>query len=397
MKIALLYPDDFSFWLFRQKLLSTLVAEGHDVVIICRDTGYVNELIKLGVRHVEAPFERFMSAKGDLKLFWSLLKIFKNEAPDIIHNFTIKPNVYGSIAGWIIGCKTILNSVTGLGFIGDTSESPQTFKQRLGKTLYYFASMIATRTWFQNPDDINFFVINNLIKPNKCILIKSSGINLQEWNPADVSQNSIQDIRNELKISSDDIFIVMVSRVLKSKGVFDYVDAARIVKRQERRAKFILVGNQEDRGNDAISTQILESWNDENIIRWIGQRSDIKQILAASDISVLPSYYPEGVPRSLLEAMAMRKPIITTTAPGCKEVVQEGVNGLLVPPKNAQALADAIIRLCQNQALRSNMGVESRKKAHAEFDEAIVVSRLISELYLFKPSAQGIDKESVRA
>ena len=201
-----------------------------------------------------------------------------------------------------------------------------------------------------------------------------------------IPDDKLQRIRDDLGLRPENVTVVMVSRALRAKGVFEFLDAADQLKLRFPEARFVLAGGTEEASHNGLKAEILErkmSKEGSNFI-WLGHRHDIPLLLAASDICVLPSFYREGVPRNLLEAMAMAKPIVTTDSVGCRETVEDGWNGYIIPIKNSRALADAIEKLCLNYGLRKRMGQNSRFKAEREFDEIMIVDRLLKALYLFE-------------
>ena len=391
VKIALVYPDDFSIWLFRKGLIRSLIRRGHDVYTIAADTGYVKQLEDLGVKHLTIPMERFISPLKDIRVFLQLLKIFRNEHFDIIHNFTVKPNIYGAFAGALNACPLILNSVTGLGYLYREpweKKIKTRFLKSVIRFLYRYASGFAHRTWFQNSDDAEYFIEKRLISPDKTVVIRSSGINLSEWFGDD--QDKTKGLKGELGFKQDDILVVMISRALKSKGVLELMEASRQLASRYPKVKFLLVGGAEEDLNLGVPSIQLKKEALDGHFYWLGHRKDIREILMVSDICVLPSYYREGVPRCLLEAMAMQKPIITTDSVGCREVIEDCVNGYMIPVRDASALAKALDKLILNEALRHYMGIASRKKVENEFDEQIIVDALLKNLYKIPQSDQFV-------
>lgn len=383
MKIVLVAPDDFSIWVFRRGLIEQLKKLGHEVYIISSIGRYASKLASLGVEHLPVNIERFISPINDCFVFLKLYKLFRSHKFDIVHNFTIKPNIYGSLAGKIAGVRNIFASVTGLGILfSDSFEGNAPFKilHAIAKGLYLLAARCCTRIWFQNSGDLDFFVAHRFITPEKAILIKGSGVNLKEFNRNAVDEGHIKTLKKLVGDDGSNLYVTMVTRILRNKGVLEFIRASEIVMEKYPKVKFLLVGGLENENPLAVSEEYLKKKKGDAFV-WLGFRDDIKEIQALSDISVSASYYPEGIPKSLLEAMAMGNPVIATNHVGCREVVEHGKNGYLIPIKDPVALGDSIENLINNPNKCKEFGEYSRKKAENEFDEKIVVNRIITELY----------------
>lgn len=383
MKIALVAPDDFSIWHFRKYLIKALKERGCNVYAISTAGEYVGLIESLGAVHIPVEMNRFMSPMKDLKFLMALYDIFRTEKFDIVHNFTIKPNIYSAIAARVAGIKKIIGSVTGLGFVySDNSELKLRRLRPVINKLYWLGFKLSDKVWFQNADDLAFFVSSHLIDKQKAVIIKGSGVNLQEYWLYSLDSNKIVELKKELGANALTKFVVMVvARVVWSKGVKEFIEASEILKEKYPFTKFILVGPIEKGSPLSVPQEYLREKEKSENFQWLGFRKDIKEILTLSDLVVLPSYYREGIPRSLLEAMALEKPIITTNSVGCKEVVEDGKNGYLIPIKDSKALADAIEVLINDDKKRADFGRYSRLKAEKEFDEKVVVDRIIKELY----------------
>jgi len=325
---------------------------------------------------------RFMDFRKDIKYLWSLYRIFLKHKFDFIHTFTIKPNVFGSIAGRFAGIRRIYALVEGLGF-GYSEESG--FKPWLSRQfflmLYRLASLSITKIWFINQDDKDLFEKKKIIKSSNAVFIRSIGVDLEEYSLQAVEPEVVKALRHELGEGRDNLlYVTMVARMIWSKGVKEFVEAANILSSRHPNARFLLVGEIQADSPQSVPEDYLKFMLPPNV-RWLNFRTDIPALLAASDIVVLPSYYREGVPRSLLEGMAMGKPLVTTDYPGCREVVKDGYNGYLVPIRDAKALAEAISHLLSDSELRAKMGYAGREWAEREFDEKYVVARVLHELY----------------
>lgn len=381
MKIALVYSDDFSIWHFRKGLIKALLEKDIEVYAISTAGKYVELIESLGAVHIPIKMDRFVNPIKDLKFLIALYNIFRVHKFDIVHNFTIKPNIYGAIAARLAGIKRVINSVTGLGYVfSDTPGLKLKVLRYIVKRLYWLSCKLSNNVWFQNNDDLTFFVKSNLISKTKAVLIKSSGVPLEEFTPDSFDRDKVAILKKELGIDDSTKFVTMVGRKIWSKGIKEFIEASKEVKKKYPSVKFLSIGEREEDNPSSVPESYLREEASKNF-QWLGFRKDIKEIFALSDIVVLPSYYNEGVPRGLLEAMAMGKPIITTDTVGCREVVEIDKNGYLVPVRKSKALADAIEALVNDGKKRIEFGRYSRLKVEREFDETIVVERIIKELY----------------
>ncbi|MBU1916973.1 glycosyltransferase family 4 protein [bacterium] len=383
IKIALIINEDFSMWHFRRGLLSALVKKGFDVYVITPTGPYVEKMESLGLTHIAIPMERFIGPLADLFLFIRLFFLFRKHRFDIVHTMTVKPNVFGVIAAKLAGIKKVVGLVSGTGFVfSETVNLRQKVLRALVCRLYRFANRFTTRVWFQNGEDLDIFVAHKLISRNKTLLIKSGGINIDEYSFETVSEDSLHKLREELNVKASSVVIMLISaRMIVSKGIKEFLEASKVLADKYPQAIFVLVGPLEPHSPEAIPQDVLESYDAPNVRLILTFRSDVKELVAVSDVMTLPSYYREGVPRVLLEALALNKPIVTTDNVGCREVVDDGKNGFIVPIKNHIALADAFSKLISDESLRREYGNYSRRRAENEFSEKEVVRRIITELY----------------
>ena len=380
MKISIISNTDFFIWKYREGLLKSLKGKGHDVFAISPEGDYVRLIESLGVVHIPIIVKsKGMNPLKDLKILLDLYKIFRREKFDLIHTFTIKPNIYGTIAGRLAGIPVIVCSVEGLGYV--FSEVQNHLKMAavkiIASLLYKIAFRYSSRVLFLNQDDSEYFVSGRLIDSGKTQIIKSCGVNLSEYSTSAVNSVTISGLKKELLVEGNKVVITMVSRLMWEKGVREFIEAAKILKGKYPEAFFLLVGGIDKENPSAISENYLREAEYNGYIKWLGHRDDVANILSISDIVTLPSYYREGVPKVILEAMAMGKPIVTTSNVGCKDTVEEGKNGFLVPVKDPVALAESIERLIKNKSMRINFGKHSRQLAEREFDENIVIDKTI--------------------
>jgi N,N'-diacetylbacillosaminyl-diphospho-undecaprenol alpha-1,3-N-acetylgalactosaminyltransferase len=255
--------------------------------------------------------------------------------------------------------------------------------------LYRLAGKITHRVWFLNPDDLTMFVNSGLTSPDKTLLTRGEGVNVKIFAPDQVDSGAVEKLRTELKIAPSTKVVIMVARMIWSKGVKEFIDAAEMVHKAGIPARFLLIGPIDPDSWDAVSETYLLSINSP-YLSYLGFRSDIRELMALADVVTLPSYYPEGVPLVLLQGMAMRKSIVTTDNVGCREVVEEGKNGFLVPVHDSQAFAAAVEKLLRDDQLRESFGRCSRAKAEEEFDESIVIDKVMAELYEIRPGDTNI-------
>lgn len=389
MKIAFIIPDDLSFLTFRKGLIVALIKLGHDVCLISTAGESVPKLEKLGARHIPANLDRFINPLSDIRLLIQFYRIFRKENFDIVHNFTIKPNTFGTIMAYLTGCKKIFNSVTGLGFMFyDPSE--KSFVSKILKTcikcLFQISSRLSDKTWFQNSDDANYFIENRIIKPEKVVMVKSGGINLDEWKLPEAK--AISDLKLKAGFQAEDILVVMVTRALHSKGIHEFLFAMEQLTGKYPKVKFVLAGGAEENLDRGVPASYLREKAANHPFFWLGHQKNVLNVFAISDIVVHPSYYREGVPRCLLEAMALKKPIVTTDSVGCRETVDDGVNGFLVPIKDGEGVTEKIEFLIKDPNLRHTMGVAGYEKTKREFDEKLIVSALLKDLYQFNDNTR---------
>jgi N,N'-diacetylbacillosaminyl-diphospho-undecaprenol alpha-1,3-N-acetylgalactosaminyltransferase len=377
LKVALVNNRDFTVWQFRRGLIRRLLSLGHEVVVITPTGPYVAELKGLGARHRAVCVEPYVDPVGDARFMAQLARVYRDEHVELAHHITIKPNVLGSFAARAAGVRRIVGLVAGLGdLFGARTGWPSVAVRESALVAYRAAFASNYRVWFQNPDDMDLFVRRRVLTREKAVLIRGSGIDLSEYSPDAVSTGQILELRRALGLEEGRPVVLLASRMNRSKGVVEFIEAA---KRVEVDAHFLLAGDAAW-GRDAIPVREIEAMQPANL-QWLGFRNDVRELLALADTVVLPSYYREGVPRVLLEALAMGKPLVTTDMPGCRETVEEGRNGYLVPARDVAELTASIDRLLRDPVRREAFGSYSRRKAQREFDERMVVDRVIQEVY----------------
>jgi N,N'-diacetylbacillosaminyl-diphospho-undecaprenol alpha-1,3-N-acetylgalactosaminyltransferase len=376
-RIAFVCPDDFSLWHFHRDLIAS-VAERHGHPFAFTPPGpFAHRFQEIGATHVPLTLYRFISPARDLRVIAEMATAFRRHRIDIVHNFTIKPNVYGALAGRLAGARRVVATAEGLGVVFGDEAGGLGSVARLARAMYGWGCRMSDRVWFVNSDDRDLFLRLGFVKQRQVFQTISAGVNSANFRPATPDER--RRARAALGLPEDKPVVTMaVARLIWSKGVQEYMTAASEVLASGTDAVFLLAGAVEEDSPDAVPREAVASARD---VRWIGFAEDVKALYAATDVLVLPSYYREGVPNVLLEAMSSGIPVITTDQVGCREVVEHGANGLLVPPRDAAALARAIATTLASgeQALR--MGREGRRRAVEEFEKSAVYDRVLTELY----------------
>lgn len=364
MKIIYFANTDWYLYNFRKNLADAMRASGHEVVILSPPGKYGELLEQEGFRWIQFPMSRRgINPLAELLTIRRLERIYATEKPDLVHHFTVKCVLYGSLAARRTGVKCVVNAITGLGYLFVGRDVLARLLHRLVLGLYRFA-LRGTKVIFQNPDDERLFQEAGLISREQSSLIRGSGIDVHQFSPLPESEASTP-------------LVVLPARMLWNKGVAEFVEAAHILRREGLAARFALVGVADAGNPDAIPYEKLSEWQKEGIVDWWGWQEDIRVTFAMAHIVCLPSYR-EGVPRVLIEAAACRRPLVTTDTPGCREIVKDGVNGLLVPPRDALALADALRQLISNPQLRQEMGARGRRIVEEEYSAEKVVAETLA-------------------
>jgi len=303
----------------------------------------------------------------ELRTFLALLGLYRRLRPDIVHHLTVKPNLYGGLAARLVGVPSVVYAITGLGqmFVAGQGvlRAVRPFVLMLMRLAFGHRN---ARVIVQNKSDRDFLVENGVAALGDTVLIQGSGVDLDLFHP-------------RLEPDGDPV-IILPSRLIWEKGIQEFVDAARLLQAEGVAARFVIVGNTHPSNPRAVPEDALRGWAERGIVEWWGRREDMAQVMAESHIVCLPSKYGEGVPKVLLEAAAAGRPVVATDTAGCREVVQDGVEGLLVPPADSHALAVALRQLLAAPDVRAAMGVAARTKAEAAYGiEAVVCATL--EIY----------------
>ena len=348
---------------FRAGLIRALVAAGHEVIAVAPDDKYAGSLSVLGCRFVPLHMENGgTNPVQDALLTWRFVRLFARERPDVYLGYTVKPNVYGSLAAHMMRIP-VINNIAGLGavFIKDG------WLVRLVRWLYRRALKRSVKVFFQNPDDRTLFIDGGMVRAEVSELLPGSGIDLNFFT----AQPKLVSERPNFRF-------LLIARMLRDKGVGEYVEAAKLLRQRWPLAEFCLLGFLDVQNPAAISRAEMDAWVAEGVVNYLGVSDDVRVQIAVADCVVLPSYR-EGTPRTLLEAAAMARPIISTDTVGCREVVDDGVNGYLCKVRDAGALAVKMERMLSlSPEQRSEMGKRGRAKMEVEFDEQIVIGKYLS-------------------
>jgi len=379
MRIAIVSAVDFVPWQFRSEFIATLIHNGHDVTVITRSGPYVERLKAIGANHYEIPASRFISFLTDFLYFFRLYFAFRRLKPDIVYTMTAKPNIIGPLVSKLARVPRTYSLYGGIGFFHSEGGNRRTrlFK-RFGRTLIFFGSKFADGIVFQNHEDRSSFLQAGAVTEDRSLVVNGSGVNLHEFSAETVDLEKIRRLREEFGVPESGVLVAMISRITENKGVLDYVEASRSFVDQEGRVRFIHVGSFEKGSLESVSPEQIRKTS---TFEQVGFRTDVRDILFAADIVVLPSFHREGVPNTLLEALAMRRPIVTTDNVGCREVVDDGVNGFLVPVRDSAALAAAIRQLVDDPALRKKMGEAGYEKAERQFTVESVNKEILEKLF----------------
>ncbi|ALI98535.1 glycosyltransferase family 4 protein [Rufibacter tibetensis] len=359
MRVAIVINKSWNIFNFRLSLVKALLAAGHEVVAIAPEDAYSARLVAEGCRFVPLPMEsKGTNPLKDLLLVRKFLKAYKTVKPDVILQYTIKPNIYGSVAAKLAGIPTI-NNVSGLG----TVFIVQNLVSKIAMALYRFSFQFPAKVFFQNSDDKELFLERKLVRESITEVIPGSGINTQRYLPAPTFKRQ------------EPFVFLMVSRALYEKGLVEYVEASKILKAKYPQIRIQLLGAIDEEGNIGIKRVLVEQWAKEGWLEYLGTSDDVASVVHGADCVVLPSYR-EGTPRTLLEASAMAKPIVATNVPGCKETVIDGYNGYLCDVKSGADLAAKMEQVYHlSDAALQTMGQNSRRLAEEKFDEKFVIDR----------------------
>jgi glycosyltransferase involved in cell wall biosynthesis len=354
-KLLFFVTEDWYFCSHRLPLALAAKKAGYEIVVVTRVRSHGNLIKKAGCKLIPLELSRRgMNPVKEFLVICRLYQIYKAEKPSIVHHVALKPVLYGSIASLLAKVTVTVNAMAGLGFLKSTNFiKARLIHASIMPLLRILLNRQGCCTIFQNPDDLDFVCNLSMLDDARVALIRGSGVDIREYDM--------------IPESNDTPVVVLASRLLWSKGVGEFVEAALKLKNQGVLARFVLVGEGDVENPETISTNQLKKWHEQNVVEWWGWKDNMPKILAESHIVCLPSTYGEGVPKVLIEAAACGRPIVTTDSPGCREIVKDGLNGFLVPLRDAVAVSEALSKLIKAPCLRMEMGVQGRKMVEREF------------------------------
>ena len=382
-KILFVVAEDWYFWSHRRPIATAAVQNGYDVFVATRVGNCGQKIIKAGFRLVPLRLNRSSySLFHEFRTVSELRSIYRREKPDIIHHIALKPILYGSMAALGNRGVQVINAFAGLGYlVSSPSFKARALKQVLWKMFRFLLNRPNSFLLLQNTEDRDLLVAEVGVRPEKTTVIRGSGVNVNEFQTTgEVPGTPI---------------VLLSSRMLWIKGVSDFVEAAKLLRGRGMHARFVLAGDTDPGSPGAIPREKLQEWQNAGPVEWWGHQQSMPRMLQQAAIVCLPSHGGEGVPKALIEAAASERAIVATDVPGCRDIVRHGKNGLLVPPKNPAALADAIAQLLNDAPLRAEMGRRGREIAVKEFSEERVIQQTLA-LYrkLLDGSAAPVSADS---
>lgn len=358
MKILIISPKNKTVFNFRGDLIKDMIASGNDVLVTGPNQDFVDDIYSLGVsKFIEVPLVKDnTSVLGDLAYLKALKRIMKEEKPDLVFSYTIKPVIYGSIAAKAAKVKNVYAMVTGLGRVYGSGGIKTRVIKTITKLLYKKAFKSCNAVIFQNSDDLNIFVKNKYLPKEKTELVNGSGVNMERFK------------RTPLP---DSVSFLMIGRIIKEKGVFEYCEAAKIVKEKHPETSFTLLGGF-DNSIGAIKPKDIQPYIDGGVIEFPGETKDPVSYYQKASVFVLPSYYREGLPRTILEAMSCGRPIITTDWPGCREPIIVGENGFLSKINDPASIAEKMLFFIENRDVLMGMSQKAFAICKEKYDVRLV-------------------------
>jgi glycosyltransferase involved in cell wall biosynthesis len=361
MKALLFANTDWYLYNFRLPMAKAMRNIGMQVVFISPPGSYVEKIQAEGFRWLAIPLsQRSVNPFREITTLVSLIRAYRLERPDLVHHFTIKCMLYGSLAGRLCRIPSIVNSVTGLGYAFSGTSLSRRVLQALVKALYRLC-LRGTRFIFQNESDRQVFLDGRMAQADTGHMVRGSGVDTALFTPGPEPQGTP--------------VVMLAARLLWEKGVGEFVAAARLLKEQGMSARFVLVGAPYPENPSSIPQQQLDAWQAEGIVELWGWRENMPEVYRQASVFCLPSSYREGLSKTLIEAAACGRPLITTDIPGCRDVVRNGINGLLIKAQDAPGLAQAIASLLADKALRQRMGQAGRKMIEENFS----IDKIIAE------------------
>ncbi len=363
-KVLFLQTEDSSFWSHRLPMALAAKAAGYEVVVAAREGAHGERIRDAGVRFIPLPWRRSsVNPFSELAMVARIVRLYAAERPDLVHQVSAKPILYGTLAATLCGVPVVVNALIGLGFVFiSPTLKARLLKRGICRAFRAALSRPSSVTIFQNEDDRSLFVGDGIVAEDRTVLIRGSGVDVAHFSPQPVM--------------GGEPLVVLPSRMLWDKGVGEFVEAARLLAAEGVRARFALVGEGDAENPAAVPASRLAQWKEEGVVEWWGQRYDMREVYAQASIVCLPSYR-EGLPKALMEAAACARPLVAADVPGCREVVRHQDTGLLVPVRDARGLADALKRLISNEPMRRAMGERARRLAVEEFAQEKVVEQTL--------------------
>ena len=358
--------EDWYFVSHRLNLAIVAIESGYSVTLLSHYTNHRKQIEQFGIDTINWPLNR--SSKNPFREIVAIKSIFsaiRQFQPDLIHSVAMKPVLYSAIACTMTGLKSRIFVLAGLGFIFTSKKRSAKFLRPIMEFVFKLLFRgTGTRLILQNPDDKSALLSANVIDENHIRLIHGAGVDT--------------DLFNLHPIPSDVPMIILPSRMLWAKGIQDFIDCAKEINKENKIARFALVGEPDEQNPDAIPTNLLETWNNNGVIEWLGHQNDMPTVFHKSTIVCLPTYYGEGLPKSLLESASCGRPIVTYDVPGCREIVKDGINGFLVKPKSVDGLVSAITELINDKELCFRMGLKGRKRVEKHFTQEKIAAETIA-------------------
>ena len=375
-RILYLVTEDWYFCSHRLPIARAARDAGYDVVVVTRVQSHGDRIRGENFRLVPLRWRRrSLNPWRETGVLFDLVRIYARERPDIVHHVALKPALYGSLVARVCRTPAVVNTVAGLGYVFTSRETKAAaLKQPLKQAFRFLFNRPHVRLIVQNPDDGEALARFCRVPSERTVLIRGSGVDLSRFVP----------MPEPLGIPR----VTLVSRMLWDKGVGEFVEAARLLRESGESIRFTLVGSPDPENPASIPESQLRAWQREGLVDWCGYREDILNVWADTTIAALPTYR-EGVPKTLIEAAACARPIVATDVPGCREIVKPGENGLLVPARDAAALAEAIRRLARDPELRKRMGAKGRELAAGGFSEETVVEQTMALYDSLRPGGNS--------
>jgi glycosyltransferase involved in cell wall biosynthesis len=365
-KILFVVAEDWYFWSHRRPIACAALQNGYEVFVATRIGDHGEKIIEAGFRLIPLRLNRSSySLFHELRTIAELRSIYRREKPDIVHHIALKPILYGSMAAVGNRRMQVINAFAGLGYlVSSPSFKARALKRGLWKAFRFLLNRPNSFLLLQNSEDRDLLVAEVGVPQEKTTIIRGSGVNVNEF---------------QATVEAPGVPIVLLSsRMLWIKGISDFVEAAKLLRAKGVNARFVLAGDTDPGSPGAIPREKLQEWQNAGAVEWWGHQQSMSQLLQQATLVCLPSHGGEGVPKALIEAAASERAIVATDVPGCRDIVRHGTNGLLVPPKNPAALADALAQLLNDASLRAEMGHRGREIAVNEFSEEKVIQQTLA-------------------